>query len=52
MLSSIFLQFQDREMKLAYQDEKRSFYSRTLLILFIVMFFITLALYLIEMLTE
>jgi hypothetical protein len=52
MLSSIFLQFQDRDMKLAYQNEKRSFYSKILFILFVVMLLLTIAVFTLETAAE
>jgi len=48
MLSSVFLAFADREMRLTYEREKKAYYSKVLLVVWPILLLLTIALILLE----
>jgi PAS domain-containing protein len=48
MLSTVFLSFEDREMRLTFEREKKVYYARVLLIIWIVLILLTAGLFVVE----
>ena len=48
MLSTVFLSFEDREMRLTFEREKKAYYARILLIIWITLIFLTVVLLILD----
>ena len=52
MLSTIFLSFEDREMRLTFEKEKRQYYGRILLVVWPILILLTALLIVLDIMEE
>ena len=52
MLSTIFLSFEDREMRLTFEKEKKAYYGRILLVIWPILILLTAALIVLDSIDE